>query len=286
MANYWNTSKAILPRTDIDGANIHDFGACTVRQLLFGHDSHLEDLANAHRRHDPMTGNPCVDFPAYMNYLDDFYSVSDKPKWDFIVLSDNTHNPFHPVGRQRGISSLKAKWITWIRRSGAIPIFLDTHAYYDSTNQTVDVPTFTSITYEGYTEYAAVVEASVAVLQKPRIAPAGIVYLLIWEEDYSLWLKLFHGDDARNHNSPLGTFVQSLVIHYTLLGRMPEKKAVLKDDMSALWKYARMMEPTWDPPADPFPNKADAEYAYNIAERVLVNKELPKSIFVRKNRQK
>jgi hypothetical protein len=281
MATYWNTSSAIIDGASVDGLAIHDFGACTVKQLLFGKDRHLEKLAFK-SKDGSHSGNPCVDFPEYMDYLDNYYSKTEnRPKWDFIVLSDNTHNPFHPIGRGRGISSLKAHWISWIRKSRAIPVFLDTQGYYDSTNATVDVPTFTSITYEGYTEYAALVESYLPLSQKPRIAPLGIVYQLIWEEDYSLWLKLFHGDQAHNHNSPLGTFVQGCVIHYTLLGRMPEKKAVLKDDMSELWKYARMMQPLSDPPVDPFPNKADAEYAYNIAERVLVNKQLPKSFFIR-----
>jgi hypothetical protein len=178
---------------------------------------------------------------------------------------------------------LRTTYVRLFERSGAIPVFLDTHAYYDYTGETYDVPTFTSITYEGYEQYAATLESFLPPWQKPRIAPVGIVFLTVWEDDHGLWEQLFHHDRA--HASPLGTFLQGCVIHYTLLGRLPSRDDVLRDDMSELWRDARMMVPPWQP-SNAFPSKQDAESVYNIAERVLIGKHLPETFFIREDSKK
>jgi hypothetical protein len=270
MPNYWNTSAAL-----INGTDLYDFGACTVKQLLFGKDNHLEKLARKKFEHDPVADNPCLAFPEYLNYLNNYYA-ENKPKWDFLVLNDNSRNAFRITAREKGLHTLRTTYVPLFKRSGAIPVFLDTHAYFDYTGETHDIPTFTSISYEGYQQYAAALESFLPPWQKPRIAPSGIVFLAVWEEDNSLWKTLFHSDRA--HASPLGTFLEACVIHYTLLGRLPLRKDVLRDDMSTLWSTARMMTPPWQP-MNAFPSKEDAEYVYNIAERVLINKHLPNAFF-------
>ena len=90
-----------------------------------------------------------------------------------------------------------------------------------------DVPTFTSRLYRGYQLYVqALDEALVKQQQKQqnqhqgegsttvrstkttatpittRLAPVGLVFLVIWEENYSMWQKLFFTDGF--HPSPLG----------------------------------------------------------------------------------
>jgi hypothetical protein len=271
MSPYWNTAEA-----HINGTDVYDFGACTVKQLLFGRDDHLEELARkGHFAHDPLIGNPCVDYPEYLDYLNKHYA-ENKPKWDFVVLNDNSRNPERAIHRAKGVQALRAIYVPWFQKTGAIPVFLDTHAYHLTPN--TDIAAFTSITYEGYEQYAAVFEAALPPAQKPRIAPVGIAFLAAWEEDQSLWRKLFESDGI--HLTPLGTFLQGCVIHYTLLGRMPAKNDVLRDDMSELWWNARAMEHSGTTP-DPFPSKADAAYVYNIAERVVKGKHLPKGFFKR-----
>jgi hypothetical protein len=88
MSPYWNTSVA-----HINGTNVYDFGACTVKQLLFGRDDHLQELVSkGHFKHDPLIGNPCLDYPEYTDYLNNYYAQNKKPKWDFVVLNDNSQD--------------------------------------------------------------------------------------------------------------------------------------------------------------------------------------------------
>jgi hypothetical protein len=275
MSAYWNT-----PAARINGTDVYDFGACTVKQLMLGRDDHLERLARkGHYKHDPFIGNPCIEFPEYLDYLNKYYA-KNKPRWDFVVLNDNSRNPSKKMHRAKGLKALGDVYVPLLQETGAIPVLLDTHAYSGSKGRTIDVPTFTSITYEGYEQYASYLESELPPWQKPRIAPVGIVFLTVWEEDQALWRLLFESDLL--HNSPLGTFLQGCVIHYTVLGRMPAKKDVLRDDMSELWWNARMMQHTGDAP-ESYPSRANAEYVYNIAERVLQNKHLPKALFIRKD---
>jgi hypothetical protein len=270
MSDYWNTSAA-----HINGTGVYDFGACTIKQLLFGRDDHLQELARKGKdKHNPLIGNPCLDYPDYLEYLNRYYA-ENKPKWDFVVLNDNSRNPVRAVHRAKGLQALRAVYVPWFQKSGAIPVFLDTHAAKKD-----DIAAFTSITYEGYEQYAAVFEAFLPPAQKPRIAPVGIVLLTVWEENQALWRMLFESDGI--HLTPLGTFLQGCVIHYTVLGRMPTKKDVIRDDMSELWRNARAMEHSGNTP-DPFPSKENAEYVYNIAERVLKYKHLPLAFFERKD---
>jgi hypothetical protein len=274
MSPYWNTSAA-----HINGTDVYDFGACTIKQLLFGRDDHLQELASkGHYKHSPLIGNPCLEYPEYLDYLNSYYASNIRPKWDFVVLNDNSQDPSQSIQREKGLEALTDKYVPWFQKTGATPVFLDTHAYH--LTPTTDIPTFTSITYEGYEQYATVFESFLPASQKPRIAPVGIAFLTVWEEDQALWRLLFESDGI--HLTPLGTFLEGCVIHYTLLGRMPTKKDVLRDDMSKLWWNARAMEHSGTA-KDPFPSKADAEYVYNIVERVVVSKHLPKAFFTRKD---
>lgn len=55
-----------------------------------------------------------------------------------------------------------------------------------------DVPTFTALTYEGYKQYADLLRTYLPKSQEPRIAPVGLAFLLVWEENYSFWERMFH----------------------------------------------------------------------------------------------
>jgi len=77
--------------------------------------------------------------------------------------------------------------------------------------------------------------------QARRLAPVGVAFLMVWEEDRRLWYKLFHHDHL--HPSPSGTFLTGCVLHFTLFGKMPKKNVMLPvQDLSVLWARARMMQ--------------------------------------------
>ena len=137
-----------------------------------------------------------------------------------------------------------------------------------------DVANFTSLTRVGYQAYVDLLKLYLPKKQAPRIAPVGLAFLTVYEEDFDLWEKLFHSDHL--HASPSGTFLQGCVIYYTLFGTMPNHDWVVRDNMASLWKRARMMQHAWDPP-NPFPDKATAEYLYRVAERVMKEGHIPES---------
>ena len=257
MYDKFHTSNAL------DDNNIYDFGACTVPQLLFGYDASLEQRVIAYK-HDKNsdTSNPCIQDEAYMAYLEHYYATTGTPHWDFILVNDYSRNPGRPETFKLGMKMLKEVYVPWFKTTGAIPVFLDTHAY--STPEFTDIASFTSLTYHGIEKYAALVERLLPEKQKPRIAPVGIAYLTVWEENLTLWKKLFHSDCL--HASPLGTFLQGCVVHYTLFGKMPRTQ-VFHDNVASLWSRARMMQPP-DASPNPFPTPKEADFLYQVAHRV------------------
>ena len=82
-----------------------------------------------------------------------------------------------------------------------------------------EVPEFTSRVHWGYQEYAQVLGETLPADQSPLIAPVGLAFLLIWEEAYGIWEKLFLKD--RLHPSPHGTYLIGCVLYATLYSRMP-----------------------------------------------------------------
>lgn len=277
MYTRWNTSNARILGMD----DFYDFGACTVPQLLFGFDRDLEKRAHNISEDVLNDGmNPCLQDEKYRDYHAASYSRKGTPHWDFVFMSDLTRNPCRYEPRQQGLQILRDTYIPWFHQTGAIPVLMHTHAYWNTTFNVTDlkdIPTFTSLTFEGVSEYAVLLEHALSTHQKPRIAMVGIAYLTIWEEDYSFWLKLFHSDHL--HPSPMGSFLQGCILYYTLFGTMPDPHVVIRDDMSKLWSKARLMQPATDPP-NPFPTKREAKYLYQIADRVMRQGHRPHSFIV------
>jgi hypothetical protein len=293
MYNKFNTTHAQIKR------DIYDFGQCTVPQLLLGKDPALDDVMMVPKRNiDSSTGtsgsgsgstatttninyslrndgtNPCLSNPHYLAYLDKM-NAKFPPHWNYIVINDNTCNPGRNETRAEGIDTLLQTYLPLLHRTGSVLVFLDTHAYYAATRDLTglgDIPQFTWLTYQGYRQYVAALSPHLPKKQKPRIAPAGIAYLTIWEENRALWEKLFHSDSI--HASPLGSFLEACVIYYTLFGSMPKRDAAIHNDMSILWTKARVMQELGQPP-NPFPTREEAEYLYNVAECVVSQGYLP-----------
>lgn len=307
MYTIWNSGTARI--FNYHRGKIHDFGACTVQQLLTGSDDALaarvaETFANVNTNNedddvnqvavddddgtfnddqkvysdDGLTfndgSNPCFRNRHYYSYLQSFvYSHNQHHDWDYILLNDNTRSPARQLSRDNSLEVLVEIYVPWFLETGATPIFLCTYAYwspYRDMGGLDNVPTFTSLTIAGYEAYAEAIRELLPETQRPRIAPVAIAFLMVWEENHSLWERLFHVDQV--HCGPLGTYLQGLVIHHTIFGRLPH----FNDNMSDLWVRARRFQPN-EHSRDPFPTPDEASYLYQIALRVCVYKHLPRS---------
>ena len=118
--------------------------------------------------------NPCLMDPnyyAYRNYLylggsnafngDDNYGRQGvhpaEPQWDYIIMNDNTRSPAQSNSRQDALTILEQKYLLYFQETGSTPVLMFTYAYdtpYRDMEGMLDIPTFTSLTYEGYRQYA------------------------------------------------------------------------------------------------------------------------------------
>jgi hypothetical protein len=292
MHPQFKTAEAVLGADD-GGNTLYDYGACTVPQLLLGRDDRLDDPGYPTPGTDPINANPCRVDGAYRGYaiakFDDGGYVPRGRGWDYVLVNDNTRNPARRSTRAHALQTLERFYVPWLLETGSVPVFLWTHAYVpdyacgggaaragaapDMTGLG-DVANFTSLTRVGYQAYADLLRLHLPAAQAPRIAPVGLAYLVVHEENRELWKSLFHCDNL--HASPSGSFLQGCVVHHALFGRMPDRRVALGEDAASLWKRARMMQHAREPP-NPFPDAATAEYLYGVAERVAVGGYVPKS---------
>jgi hypothetical protein len=221
--------------------------------------------------------NPCLRNPLYYKYLvSKVYSDNKNHKWDYILINDSTHSPARAESRQQMLEILQETYVPWFIQTGATPVFLATYAYERPHRHILEnIPEFTSLTMAGYQAYVDMLSEQLPALQQPRIAPVGLAFLMVWEENRSLWERLFHVDQI--HCSPLGTYLQGLVVHHTIFGIMPQSTIAVQDDMPLLWHLARFFQPVEEQP-NPFPTKEEAAYLYQIAVRVTIDKEVPRSV--------
>jgi hypothetical protein len=223
------------------------------------------------------------------------------------VINDNTRNPARRSTRAHALQILERHYVPWLLETGSVPVFLWTHAYVPDyacgeKNATRNAPSppppppppprnmsgledvaiFTSLTHAGIRAYVDLLGSHLPPAQHPRIAPVGLAFLVVYEEDVELWKTLFHCDNL--HASPSGSFLQGCVVHHALFGTMPDRRVALGDGggddadatIASLWKRARMMQHAWEPP-NPLPDADTAEYLYRVAERVTMEGHVPKS---------
>jgi len=244
--------------------------------------------------------NPCLMDPNYYRYRNSLYwqdglreeddnDVDDNnyenywtwkpkpPKWDYIILNDNTRNPAQTSYRSDALSILEQKYIAWFQETGATPVLMFTYAYdtpYRDMSGLLDIPTFTSLTYEGYRQFAELLSQRLPENQQPKIAPVGLAFLTVWEESFDFWNStLFHVD--RIHPSPHGTFLQGCVVYCTLYGLLPPKTTAI-GKLETLFDGARRMQPSRHRRL-PLPTREEASYLYHVAERVCLQNHVPKS---------
>ena len=205
------------------------------------------------------------------------------PKWDYIILNDNTRSPAQTSTRRDALSILEQQYLLWFQKTGATPILMFTYAYdtpYRDMQGVLDIPTFTSLTYEGYRQYAELLAKRLPETQQPKIAPVGLAFLTVWEEAYDFWNStLFHVD--RIHASPHGTFLQGCVVYCTLYGKLPRARTAI-GHLQTLWDEARRMQPSRHRTL-PLPTQEEATYLYHVAERVCLLGHVPKSFVYYEN---
>lgn len=136
--------------------------------------------------------NPCHQNGNYYKYYQEKYGTYGQPKWDYVLMNDDTRSPCCTTQRESSIDLLKEVYIPMFLETGAIPIFMMTYGYWASARDMSglqDVPTFTSYNYAGYRAYAELAAEYLPASQKPRIAPVGLAFLLIWEEKPNVGLS-------------------------------------------------------------------------------------------------
>ena len=136
------------------------------------------------------------------------------------------------------------------------------------------VPEFTSLTMAGYRSYVDLLSPLLPENQQPRIAPVALAFLFVYEDNRNLWEKLFHVDQI--HCGPLGTYLQSLIVHHTIFGVLPENSVAVRGDMSSLWMEARRFQPV-EHHRDPFPTQEEAAYLYHVAVKTCIHQQLPRT---------
>ena len=276
MADKWNTSHAILQQQNKDTA-IHDFGACTVTQLLLGKDDNLvEGNANGYYKNDGK--NPCLNDNAYLEYTQNtFFHGQTPPHYDFILLNDRSTWPAIEEKRYASLQVLQQSYLPMILETGGIPVLYATHGYVsDQVNASEfgDIANFTSSVFEGYRQYAQLLSDNLPATQQARIAPVGLAFLLVYEDNYAMWEKLFFIDGF--HPSPHGTYLMGCVLYATLYGYMPGTNAI-PNLPKELWRRARKMQIGSKKYAMPFPTQEEALYLYTVATKVMMYGERPQS---------
>lgn len=298
LKNRWKTSTAWNSTL-----KLYDYGACTVSQLLLGYDEYLVNYTCDEDYYRNDGKNPCfapehdnqrdddamVDDDEYLSsYIDDDgwqqdyddsqayleYTLATKTRsnWDFVILSDHSARPAIPLKRQRSIQALNETYLPMLLEAGATPILMAMYGYWrPDINMTTlgisSVPQFTAKLYKGYQAYADAFKNGGI---RPRIAPVGLAFLAVWEENPELWYNLFGPDYF--HPSPHGTYLQACVVHATIFGYLPDP-ARSDVEVSDYFARSRSMQ-LGQNPLD-LPTREEALYLRWIAQRVVLQKYIP-----------
>lgn len=202
--------------------------------------------------------------------------MTRRTSWDYVVLNDQSIRPAYEEKRNLSAEALREEYAPLILSSGATPILYMTYGYwrddFENMIDVINVPTFTSLLYQGYNEYAETLEAVLPESQHPRIAPVGLAFLVVYEENYAFWETLFGKDQF--HPSPSGTYLLGCVLYATIYQSLPPASTRFTPD---LWKRARRMqvEEDYEPH---LPTSEEALYLRWIAKRVALEGYKPKCL--------
>jgi len=283
---FWETwdFQALIENTDVqidEDYELFDYGMCTVPQLLEGYDGYLSYKNNNGVYFDVGT-NPCFEDEYYMTIVQQ-ESFQNPMYFDYVVLNDQTRRMANYEAREDSLDALTQAYAPLIKSSRAVPILIDTHAFFFEddgayTNETMggifigeSIGAFTSAIYEGLYQYVDALGANLPNKQQPKIAKVGMTYLAIYEDDVSKWEALFAEDAI--HASPTGTYLQACVLYATMYGHMPT--AIHNEyDIRALFFQSRALYGQ----DDATPSVAQADYVRSMVKKVVLGGYVPKTM--------
>ncbi len=297
-------------KSQVNKDGFRDYGACTVVQLLIGYDGALsypndgDDVTNDDGGNDESSAvvsvddddnfvysndglNPCFRNESYLEYATAIRAASlaasatdgrgspSSLHWDFVVFNDQSLRPAIYEKRMRTVDSLLSDYLPLFLATDSTPILYMTWGYWrDDLDMTqfVDVPTFTSLLYEGYKYYAQTLQEALPDNRRPRVAPVGLAFLVVWEENHAFWERLFSEDQY--HPTPLGTYLAACIVYATIHHRLPPVSSRFTETM---FSRSRAMNLPGHQ-VHPLPTEEEALYLRWIAKRVALHGYVPKSL--------
>jgi len=285
MYELWATDEARVDINETSYANLvgadydlFDMGFCTVPQLLEGYDQYLT-YKNYNGAYYNNGNNPCFVDAYYLTITNDI-STSNPLYFDYVVLNDFTKLIADEYEREDSIEALMYAYAPMLRVAHAVPIIVDTHAFYweaenvaeNETHYGTDVAAFTSQIYAGALEYQAALGSALPEKLEPRIAPIGLAYLTVYEDNRKMYSKLFASDAI--HASSYGTYLFATVLYATIYNRMPPSVGRCVD---SVFENSRDL---LDANMTVFPTVSEANYLRRIAKRVVLGGHKPRSLVI------
>jgi hypothetical protein len=258
MYGMWNGKENAY----LEDQGVYDYGACTLHMLFQGKDDQLV-YQNMNGAYYDDGRNPCFQDDSYYQWT--LAHQSNATKYDIVVLSDHPKRMAVSAARQNTISELQTTYSTYLSNSNLAIIVAPNGFESDQTNMTGlgTLGQFTSLIHQGALQYANAVTNV-----KTRVAPVGIAFLVVYEEDHDLWSKLTDADDI--HPSVYGTYLTACVIYATATNRMPPLEA---DSVKSYFKRSRSISGN----SYGYPSEEEAEYLWQVAQRVVEKRHKPSS---------
>jgi hypothetical protein len=276
MYQKWNTQNAMVGGVEWTNQNgqevyLYDYGACSVPELLTGHDNMLS-YNNQYGAYINDGSNPCLQDSNYLDYQESF-NYTDT--WDYVVITDQSKRMCFDDAREEALMAFNYTYGPILKQIGAIPIIVQPHAFWSANaNMTGlgDIPTFTSMIKEGTDIYQEYLNTKLGFNQRSRVARVGDAFLTVYEEDQELWYKLFLSDGI--HPSGYGSYLYALMIHGAIYRSMPKKSSVILEDAQELFSKSRMLHATNE---TQYPTQDEAKYLYSVARKVALLGFTPES---------
>jgi len=289
MYELWQTDEAVIEYSmssggdddaaagnddDYNTISTYDFGLCSVAQILQGYDEYIGYGNQAgHYKNDGL--NPCLVNEYYASIVE-AQLEKDPVHWDYVVLADQSKRMAIEKARNDTVNVLTGGYGPLLETSGAVPVIVDTHAFWsDSSNMTGlgDIPTFTALIWDGVEAYVSALKQVLPRKQAPIVAPIGLAYLTVWEENFELWQLLFLDDQI--HSSAAGSYLFVHVLYATLFGHMPaDDDEQYYTPSQFLFQDSRKI--LGNQPY--YPNSYESDYLRDVARRVVLRGYVPPSL--------
>lgn len=289
MYELWQNEEALTYKysTEWSGQEeVYDFGSCTVFQLLENYDGDISYMNYNGAYYYEQGANPCFEDKNYMFYLQD-RNLKNPQYFDYVVLNDQTARMTDADSRQDSVEALKYAYSPMIKESRAKPLVVDTHAYLipeEGTNATgygydeaEGIPYMQALIYSGVEEYLLALKSNLPSSQAPRVVPVGMSYLVVWEEDYDLWTRLFL-NETMPYASPHGSYLFANVLYATAYGHLPRRPSSM-DQIKNFFRSARYLPelPSGWAEMGVFPTVEESDFLRLVTRRVVLNGYIPDS---------